>query len=393
MLGLRGFPSVQGGVEKHAEELCPLLARMGCEVEVIVRSSYVPQERGNNWRGVHYIRIWAPKSPALETVVHSFLGVLVAGWRRPDILHVQAIGPALIVPLARLFGLRVVVTHHGADYDREKWGSLAKFVLHAGEAFGMCLSHRRIAISRTISRFVRDKYHVNCKIIPNGFTRPESPNTAAALDRYGLQVGRYVLMVGRLVPEKRQCDLIAAFRMANLHGWKLVLVGGSTCETPYVAQLTQLAASTAGVVMTGVQTGVPLAELFSHAGLFVLPSSHEGMPIALMEAMSYGVPVLASDIPAHRELQLEDVQYFPLGDVRTLAIRLETFVSIPWPIKARQSSRQPALQWKDWETVARQTVASYRVATLPLHGFYRLRRFHVSRPAPQPIGMADLHVR
>src|SRR5215510_14279439 len=101
MLGLRGFPDVQGGVERHAERLCPQLHELGCDVEVIVRSPYVPTERGLAWRGVRYVRVWSPRSRALETVVHSFLGVLVAGWRRPDVLHIQAIGPALMVPIAR----------------------------------------------------------------------------------------------------------------------------------------------------------------------------------------------------------------------------------------------------------------------------------------------------
>ena len=143
MLGLRGFPGVQGGVEAHAEHLCQLLRELDCDVEVVVRSAYVPGDRGDGWKGVRYLRIWSPKSRVLETIVHSFLGVLAAAWRRPQVLHVQAIGPALMVPLARLLGLHVVVTHHGPDYDREKWGRFAKLERTAAHASHSAWAERR----------------------------------------------------------------------------------------------------------------------------------------------------------------------------------------------------------------------------------------------------------
>src|SRR5664280_2300003 len=120
MLGLRGFPNVQGGVETHAEHLCPLLVEMGCDVTVLVRSPYHSIEIGSEWKGVKFVTLWAPKSKGLEAILHSFLGVLYAAIKRPDILHIQAIGPAIMTLPARLLGLRVVVTHHGPDYDRQK---------------------------------------------------------------------------------------------------------------------------------------------------------------------------------------------------------------------------------------------------------------------------------
>lgn len=147
-LGLRGFPDVQGGVETHAQHLCPQLAELGCEVTVIVRSPYQPANVGPEWRKVHFHSIWAPRSKSMEAIVHSFLGVLYAAIKRPDILHIQAIGPALVTPLARLFGLRVVVTHHGPDYDGRNganwpvppcgWGNIAACILPiAGLPFQM----------------------------------------------------------------------------------------------------------------------------------------------------------------------------------------------------------------------------------------------------------------
>jgi glycosyltransferase involved in cell wall biosynthesis len=378
MLGLRGFPNVQGGVETHAEHLCPCLKELGCDVEVIVRSSYMPPDRGDDWHGVRYLRVWSPKASGLETVVHSFLGVLVAAWQRPDVLHIQAIGPALMVPLARLLGLNVVVTHHGPDYEREKWGSLARMVLRAGEAWGMRFSNGRIVISQTIRKLVRDKYGLNSDLIPNGVTLPDVPRSTSVLQNFGLAPGRYVLMVGRLVPEKRHADLIQAFADARLDGWKLVLAGASEHPDAYAAAVAARAQATAGVVMAGFQCGLALRELYAHAGIFVLPSSHEGLPIALMEALSFGLPVVASDIPAHLEIGLDDAHYFHLGDVSALADRLASFAHSPWPSELRDKTRSWLAEREDWRSVAERTLGCYRRAIEPRRGGPHVR----PRPAP-----------
>jgi len=359
MLGLRGFPGVQGGVEAHAEHLCQLLREQDCDVEVVVRSAYVPGDRGDNWKGVRFLRIWSPKSQALETLVHSFLGVLAAAWRRPDVLHVQAIGPALVVPLARLFGLHVVVTHHGPDYNREKWGRFARMVLRAGEACGMRFCNRRIVISRTIRNLVRDKYGLESDVIPNGVDLPELPSSTSALEKFGLEPGRYVLTVSRLAPEKRHKDLIAAYATAKLNGWKLLLIGASDHPDAYAAEIASLARATPGVVLAGFQTGLDLRELYAHAGVFVLPSSHEGLPIALLEALSYGLPVVASDIPAHLEIGLDKTHYFPLGDVHELAAQLQSFAQLRWPVEMRESTRRWVAERYDWRSVVKQTVRVY----------------------------------
>jgi len=359
LLGLRGFPGVQGGVESHAENLCPILCTMGCRVEVIVRSSFVPRSLGSQWRGVRYIRVWAPKGKTSEAIVHSFLGVLVAAWRRPDILHIQAIGPSIVAPVARLFGLKVVVTHHGPDYDRLKWGLLAKRVLRFGEALGMRFSHRRIAISRGIKHLIHEKYRMSAELIPNGTNLPLAPDTTTTLERLGLTPQRYVLCVGRIVPEKRHGDLIVAFAAAGLSNWKLVIVGRADHPDKYSRGLDVLIAATPSVVAAGFQTGRALAELYAHAGLFVLPSSHEGLPIALLEALGYGIPVIASAIEANLEVGLNDVNYFPVGDVPELKERLQQFSRISVTADERAQLRALIEQRYNWQSIAAQTHAVY----------------------------------
>ncbi|HEY8024405.1 MAG TPA: glycosyltransferase family 4 protein [Burkholderiaceae bacterium] len=359
MLGLRGFPDVQGGVETHAEHLCAHLVEMGCQVTVLVRSPYQPQQVGAAWKGVKFVSLWSPKSKGMEAIVHTFIGVLYAAIKRPDVLHIQAIGPALMTLPARLLGLRVVVTHHGPDYDRQKWGKFARFVLQLGERWGMRLSNARIVISKVIADLVRTKHGKESSLIQNGVVLPALPDSTAALEKFGLQRGRYVLLVSRLVPEKRHLDLIAAFNMANLAGWKLVLVGGADHPDAYQREVIEQAAE-ARAVMTGFQGGIALQELYAHAGMFVLPSSHEGMPIAMLEALSFGLPVIASDIPANVEIGLDADHYFPLGDRVRLAERLSWFAAHPYDETQSTAMRAWVSARNDWQRIAAQTLNVYR---------------------------------
>lgn len=355
VVGLRGFPMVQGGVETHAEHLYAELAEMGCQVEVLVRDRSQPLDNPPEWKGIRFTRLWAPRKKRFEAIVHTFFGVLYAAWKRPDVLHIHAIGPALLTPIARLFGLNVVVTHHGADYERQKWGRVAKQMLRLGERFGMRFAHQRIVISQGIRSAVASKYACDSALIPNGVTLPDVPRSVAALEQFGLVAGKYVLLVSRLVPEKRHADLIEAFALAGLRGWKLVLVGDADHPDAYARSVLAAAAGIDEVVCTGFQSGLALRELYAHAGMFVLPSSHEGLPIALLEALSYGLPSIASDIPANQEVINPRVQLFPVGNIEALAGRLRRqSESVPDPEGARTAQRLLAETYR-WSTIARDT--------------------------------------
>ena len=360
-LGLRGLPGVQGGIETHAEQLCPRLAALGCRVTVLARAPYQPA--GAAWRGVRLRRLWAPRHKHLETVVHTLLGVLHAGLvERPDVLHLQAIGPALWAPLARLLGLRVVLTHHGADHARQKWGPWARAVLRAGEAAGARFAHEVVGISGGIVGHLAQAHGRAATLIPNGVPAPGPAPDPGLLAPFGLQPGRYVLLVGRLVPEKRHLDLIRAFARARLPGWQLALVGAADHADAHAAQVLEAAAQHEGVLCTGFQQGTTLQALYAHAGVFVLPSSHEGQPIALLEALSHGLPVIASDIAPHQELGLPDGTLFPLGDIDALADRLRQAARrAPTPAE-RAGRRAWVLARHDWDASARATLEVYRRA-------------------------------
>jgi glycosyltransferase involved in cell wall biosynthesis len=367
--GLRGLPGVQGGVETHAEQLCPRLAALGCRVTVLTRAPYQPADVGSSWRGVALRRLWAPRHKHLEAVLHTLGAVLHAGLvLRPDVLHIQAIGPALWTPLARLLGLRVVVTHHGPDYQRQKWGALARIALRLGEHAAARWAHELIVISRTIEQDVARTHGRRGIRIANGLTAPDGgPPDRQALAPFDLTPRRYVLLVSRLVPEKRHLDLIQAFARARPHlpGWRLALVGAADHADPYAAQVRAAAAAQPDVVCTGFQSGATLHALYAHAGLFVLPSSHEGLPIALLEALGHGLPVLASDIAPHLEMGLPEGACFPLGDVDALAARLVALATATQHETAEERARrqQEAQRRHDWDRGARDTLEVYRRVT------------------------------
>lgn len=360
MLGLRGVPGVQGGVERHVEMLATRLVARGWEVEVVGRSPYLPQAGVHVWQDVKVVPLWAPRSAALEALVNTFLGVCRAAVRRPDILHIHAVGPALMVPLARLCGLRVVVTHHGYDYDRQKWGRLARAVLRLGERLGMRLAQGRIAVSNDIARTMNSRYGVAVDFVPNGVAPSPAAKPTGILDEFDLRPRRYVLLAARFVPEKRQADLIRAFARLGDPQLRLVLAGDAEFDSAYARQARLLAQETPGVVLAGFQSGARLAELFANAALFVLPSSHEGMPIALLEAMACGLPVLASDIVANKELGLPAGDYFPLGDLEALAAAMARKIAdLPDEATMRRKADE-VLDAYSWASVARRTEAVYR---------------------------------
>ena len=362
MLGLRGCPDVQGGVERHVERLAPLLQRMGCDVEIVARTPYVRQSAPYTWQGMRVTPLACPTQRSLEAAVHTLRGVLYAARVRPDILHIHAVGPSLLVPLARLLGLRVVVTHHGYDYERAKWGRFAKVMLRLGEFCGMRFANARIAVSRAIAGKMQAAHGGIVEAIPNGVDTAAVPSTSGALASFGLEPRRYVLAVGRLVPEKRHLDLIAAFPRAGLAGWKLALVGAADHPDAYSQSVEQAARATPGVVMTGFQKGLALEELYANAGLFVLPSTHEGLPISLLEALAYGLPCIASDIEANLEVGLPQADYFPATDVAALADRIVHRAGSGLTAQERAARREKVLREFDWSAIAQRTVAVYRKA-------------------------------
>lgn len=353
VLGTRGIPGIQGGVETHCETLYPRLARLGHEIILITRSPYVIN-KVTEYQGVKLKHLYAPKIKSLEAIFHSLLGVMVAFTLKPDILHIHGIGPALVIPLARLLGLKVVVTYHSPNYEHKKWGALARFMLKLGENFAANYAQQIIVISKTIQQSLKLKYHRDSILIYNGVNLAIKSNKTDYLDTLSIKPQQYIIAVGRFAEEKGFHDLIAAFATIKNTAYQLVLVGDADHKTEYSKNLIQLAKNN-NVILTGFIKGEKLKQIYSHAGLFVLPSYHEGLPIALLEAMSYHLKVLVSNIPAHIEVNLPESCYFELGNTEQLAQKLrELFAS------TELFDYSKLLAKYDWDEVVSQTDHVYQ---------------------------------
>lgn len=357
VIGTRGIPGIQGGVETHCEELYPRIAALEHDVTILRRSCYItPDNKVRSYKGVKLIDLYAPRKKAFEAIVHTFLGVLRARALNPDILHIHAVGPSIMAPLARLLGMKVVMTNHGPDYDRKKWNKTARRVLMLGEKWGSRFSNHVIVISQVIADIIAARYNRTARVslIHNGVNIPVKSTDCSYIASLGLAPRKYVLAVGRFVEEKGFHDLIRAYSMMERRSeYKLVIAGDADHDDSYSKSLKQLAREH-GVVLTGFIKGEKLNQILTNAALFVLPSYHEGLPIALLEAMSYDLDVAVSDIPANRLPQLSADDFFPGGDTTSLARCIDRKLSQP-------DTRHYDLSLYQWDNIAQSTLKVYEL--------------------------------
>jgi glycosyltransferase involved in cell wall biosynthesis len=352
--GTRGIPNIQGGIETHCEELYPRLSRLGFDVKLVRRSWYIsPTDKLKEFNGVKLTTLYAPHIEGLEGFMHTFLAIIWAKSQNADIIHLHAIGPAIMSPFARFLGLKVVYTHHGFDYDRAKWGRFAKFVLRIGERLGTFAANEVIVISSIIQESLIKKYNrKNTHLIFNGVNAPVYVKQSEYIESLGLQPRMYIMALGRFVEEKGFDYLIRAFSKIKNQNHRLVIAGDSDHETEYSKQLKEFAKAN-NVVLPGFVKGKKLQELFSHARLFVMPSFHEGLPISLLEAMSYDLPVLVSDIPANKQISLPENRFFKTGNEDSLIRGLEQQLNHNFELVKYD------LTPYNWDNIALQTKTVY----------------------------------
>lgn len=352
--GTRGIPGIQGGVETHCEELYPRLAELGCSVTVMRRIPYV-RDNLKTYKGVRLKNLYAPRSKQFEAFIHTLLSTIYAKWNGYSLIHIHGIGPSLFTPLARLLGLKVVVTNHGPDYRRQKWGKISSFILRLGELLGTIFAHNVIAVTLYIKKRLKTLYRRSDSVyLPNGVRIQNKVDEDEFLKQYGLEKNFYILAVGRFVPEKGFHDLIQSFSKIKQGNIKLVIAGDADHESDYSRKLKRDAKKN-GCVLTGFIQKEILAQLYSHARLFILPSYHEGLPFSLLEALSYGLDVLVSNIPAHRDIGLNSDSYFKTGDVSELTKKIEYKLIHPktW------GNSKTLLSGYNWDIIAQKTFELY----------------------------------
>jgi len=357
-IGTRGIPTTQGGIERHIEEIATRLAERE-DITVYARRYYVPPMA--EYRGVKLRRLATLRTKHLDTILYALFATLDVLLRPTGIVHYHALGPSVFAWLPRLFGHKTVVTVHGLDWQRAKWGFLARNYLRACEGFSARFPDRTIVVSQVLRGYYEEKFGREVSAIPNGIAPPTMRKADEIRTRWGLETGSYVFFIARLTPEKGAHHLIRAFRELNTDK-KLVIAGEGLHEERYVESLRKLATGDDRVVFTGFVSGSTLDELYGNAYLYCQPSEIEGLSIALLEAMSYGCCVLSSDIPENLELVGEVGFRFQNKSVSDLVARLRELLADPDGVRAAgKRARAHALENYSWDRVAEMTHAVYEL--------------------------------
>jgi len=366
MIGQKGMPALHGGVERHVHELSVRLAERGFDVQVYARAWYTDTSV-ERYQGVTIVHLPSIKTKHLDAITHTFVSVFHAMFTRADVIHFHGVGPSLLAWIPRLFAprTRIVSTFHSLDRKHEKWGAFARAALRAGEWASCRFAHRTVTVSEGIRTYVEVVYGKQTDLIPNAVPPYARVKTTDALDAFGLESGNYFLVVSRLIPCKGIQYLIDAFIQLQdtnaLRGKKLAIVGDGFYSDRYVKKLHDMAAGNPDIVFTGFQSGVALSELYSHAFMKIHPSDNEGLPLTVLEAMSYGLPVLASDIAGHRDLISHPEYTFEAGSAQALKVKLVMLLGRdPAELVAEgDRNRQKVRDQFGWDEVVDKTIALY----------------------------------
>lgn len=366
VIGAKGLPPKQGGIEHYCAEVYPRMVARGCDVDLFARASY----NENRWfeaydfDGVRVIPLPSLPKRGIDAFFGSALGTVAASGTQYDIVHFHALGPALFSSLTKFLGnSKIVVTCQGLDWQRAKWGNVSSRVIQAGEKAAVRFADEMIVVSEALQSYFCTTYGRKTVYIPNApASYPKSDADFTYGKKLGLIEGHYILFVGRIVPEKRPDLLIEAFVKLNKPGWKLVFAGGVSDTKDYVSSLLAKVANSPKVVFAGELRGARLAEIVRGAGLFVLPSDLEGLPLAMLEAMSEGIPVLASDIPPHQQLLANDRGVlFSAGNVDALEQKLAWAFEHPVELlKMAELAQRHVKRYYSWERITSENLEVYQ---------------------------------
>ena len=358
--------SREGGVEIVVKELCTRMAQNGCDVTCYNRAGHhVSGAEYDNatieYEGVHQKTVPTINRRGLAAVSSSFFAALYSAFGRYDVVHIHAEGPAFFTWLPKMFGKRVVVTIHGIDWQREKWQSgLGSKFIHQGEKNAVKYADEIIVLSKGVQDYFKDTYGRKTHFIPNGVDRPEIREADLITEKYGLTKDSYILFLGRLVPEKGILYLVEAFKDVRTDK-KLVIAGGSSDTDFFLKELKNLAKGDNRIIFTGFVQGKMLDELYSNAYIYTLPSDLEGMPLSLLEAMSYGNCCLVSDIPECAEVVEDKALIFKQSDVEDLRKRIQDVCDHPEIVMEMKTQAADFICKKySWDEVAKETEELYR---------------------------------
>lgn len=373
MIGHKRVPSREGGVEIVVEELSVRMAKQGIQVDIynrsadnLVASKYDKNKKLNTYKGCSIITIPTLQNKNLNAVIYSLISTVIALFGQYDVIHFHAEGPCSMLWIPHIFGIRTVATIHGLDWQRSKWGGVATKYLKFSEKIAVKYADEIIVLSKNVQKYFKDTYDRDTVYIPNGVNKTDFRKVQIITEKYGIRKDDYILFLARIVPEKGLDYLLEAFEKLDTDK-KLVIAGGSSHTNDYVEsikekvnKINKKTTKEKRIIMTGFVQGRELEELYSNAYVYVLPSDIEGMPISLLEAMSYSNCCLVSDIAENAEVVETYGEKFSKSNVNSLYKKLYELIQDKEKVQNyRQNVQGYVLNKYSWDKVVGQTEKLY----------------------------------
>ena len=366
MLGHKRIPSREGGIEIVVEELATRMVKRGHDVTCYNRrghhvsgKEFDTQQEVSDYKGIRLKSVFTLNKKGLAAMTASTAATIMATMGNYDVIHFHAEGPCAMLWLPKLFHKKCIVTVHGLDHQRAKLGFLARTYIMLGEKTAVKFADEIIVLSRNVQKYFQETYGRKTMMIPNGVNKPEIRNAEIISEKYKLNKDNYILFLGRIVPEKGLKYLIQAFKQVNTEK-KLVIAGGSSDTEEFMEELKQLAAGDSRIIFTGFVQGRLLEELYSNAYIYTLPSDLEGMPLSLLEAMSYGNCCLTSDIPECAEVVEEAAVTFRKGDIDDLKEKIQILCDNEKSVESyKQRASEYICKKYNWDQVVADTIRLY----------------------------------
>ena len=363
MIGHKRIPSREGGVEVVVEELSTRLVKDGYQVDVYNRKGKNVQDKKadknkkklKEYKGVRIITIPTINKKGLDALIYSILATIRALFGHYDVIHFHAEGPCAMLCLPHLFGIRTIATIHGLDWQRSKWGGLGTKYIKFGEKIAAKYADEIIVLSKGVEKYFLDTYNRKTHFIPNGVEKPTIREAKIIKEKYGLEKDSYILFLARIVPEKGLHYLIEAYNQIKTDK-KLVISGGASHTNDYLKKIKEMVKDNPNIIMTGFVQGRELEELYSNCALYCLPSDIEGMPLTLLESLSYGNKCLTSDIEENIQVAPKYVYTFKKGDVNDLKNNIEKLLKTK---NHREETIKYILLKYNWEEIVNKIERLY----------------------------------
>ena len=367
MLGQKRIPSREGGVEIVVEELSTRMVKLGHEVTCYNRGGKHVLDKNQKqadlkeYKGVNIKKVLTIDKKGLAALTSSFFATIKILFSKADVVHYHAEGPCAWMWIIKLFSKkRVVATIHGLDWQRAKWGGFATKYIKHGEKTAVKYADEIIVLSKNVQDYFKKEYNRETVFIPNGVSKPIIRKANIITKKFELKKDSYILFLGRLVPEKGIHYLIDAYNEIKTDK-KLVIAGAASDTDSYYQDLLEKSKDNKNIIFTGFIQGEELEELYSNAYIYCLPSDLEGMPLSLLEAMSYGNCCLTSDIDECASVMDDKGVTFKKSDTNDLINVLQDLCDDYKNVKRYKDGAQNYILSKyNWDDVVNRTIELYK---------------------------------